>query len=130
MNCKFCNDKLIDGHYCYLVRGENGNSVYVSGNSQSDNSGNKFDSGKPRMDLLPMDALLEVAKVLTFGSAKYGDRNWEKGIDVQRLRAAQLRHDASVEMGQLIDEESGLLHTAHKATDALMELSMRLRNEK
>src|SRR5665213_3256211 len=86
-----------------------------------DMEGTKHDQGKPRMDLLPMDALMEVAKVLTFGSKKYGDRNWEKGIDPQRLRAAQMRHDAAVEMGQLTDDESGLLHVAHKATDALME---------
>ena len=92
--------------------------------------GNKFDSDKPRMDLLPMDALLEVAKVLTFGAKKYGDHNWEKGIEFYRLRAAQLRHDAAVEMGELYDTESGLIHTAHKATDALMELALRLRNEK
>lgn len=93
-------------------------------------SGIKHDQGKPRMDLLPMDALVEVAKVLTFGAAKYGDHNWEKGIEVNRLRAAQLRHDAAVEMGEMIDPESGLLHTAHKTCDALMELAMRLRNEK
>ncbi len=92
--------------------------------------GTKFDQDKPRMDLLPMDALIEVAKVLTFGSRKYGDRNWEKGIDPQRLRAAQLRHDAAVEMGEDIDPESGLSHTAHKVTDALMELALRLRNQK
>lgn len=120
--CNAIIDKGDSGPFCTICWGY----PYQDTNS----TGIKFDSEKPRMDLLPMDALLEVAKVLTFGSKKYGDRNWEKGIDVQRLRAAQLRHDAAVEMGQLVDEESGLLHTAHKATDALMELSMRLRNEK
>lgn len=89
--------------------------------------GKKFDENKPRMDLLPMDALLEVAKVLTFGSKKYGDRNWEQGIDPQRLRAAQLRHDAAAELGEYTDAESGLPHVAHKATDALMELALRIR---
>lgn len=92
--------------------------------------GVKHDQEKPRMDLLPMDALVEVAKVLTFGAKKYGDHNWEKGIAVHRLRAAQLRHDAAVEMGELYDSESGLIHTAHKACDALMELAMRLRHGK
>lgn len=91
--------------------------------------GTKHDQNKARMDLIPMDALLEVAKVLTFGSMKYGDRNWEKGIDPQRLRAAQMRHDAATELGELNDSESGLLHVAHKATDALMELALRLRNK-
>lgn len=89
--------------------------------------GVKHDDGKPRMDLLPMDALLEVAKIMTFGAKKYGDRNWEKGIDIQRFRAAGLRHDAAHEMGQEIDEESGMPHKAHKACDALMELALYLR---
>lgn len=92
--------------------------------------GVKHDQGKPRMDLLPMDGLLEIAKVLTFGATKYGDHNWEKGIEFHRLRAAQMRHDAAVEMGELYDSESGLIHTAHKACDALMELTLRIRNEK
>ncbi len=89
--------------------------------------GIKHDQDKPRMDLLPMDALVEVAKVLTFGSKKYGDRNWEKGLDPQRLRAAQLRHDAAAELGEFFDGESGLPHVAHKATDAIMELAIRIR---
>lgn len=95
--------------------------------AQSKIGGVKADDGKPRMDLIPMDALVEVAKVLGFGSKKYGDRNWEQGISRQRLRAAQMRHDAATELGQDIDEESGLLHVAHKATDALMELALKLR---
>ncbi len=89
--------------------------------------GLKFDSEKPRMDLLPMDALMEIAKVLTFGAKKYGDKNWEKGIARGRLRAAQMRHDAAVEMGQELDPESGYLHVAHKACDVLMELALKLR---
>jgi hypothetical protein len=93
-------------------------------------SGIKHDQGKIRMDLLPMDGLLEIAKVLTFGADKYGDRNWEKGIATHRLRGAQLRHDAATEMGELYDEESGLLHTAHKACSALMELTLHIRARK
>jgi hypothetical protein len=96
----------------------------------TNDAGIKYDQGKPRMDLLPMDGLLEIAKVLTFGAGKYGDRNWEKGIDPQRLRAAQMRHDAAVEMGEEVDPESGLMHVTHKACDALMELTLRLRNLK
>ena len=90
-------------------------------------SGVKFDKNKPRMDLLPMDALLEIAKVLGFGAGKYGDRNWELGMDFNRLRAAQMRHDAAVMMGEPIDPESGITHKAHKACDALMELALYLR---
>jgi hypothetical protein len=89
--------------------------------------GQKFDEGKPRMDLLPMDALVEIAKVLTFGAKKYGDRNWEKGLKLYRLRGAILRHDAAAEMGETLDPESGLSHKAHKACTAVMELALYLR---
>lgn len=91
--------------------------------------GNKHDKDKPRMDLLPMDALLEIAKVLTQGAKKYGDRNWEKGLNTQRLRAAYLRHDAAEEMGEEMDSEFGLRHAAHKACDSLMELALKLRRK-
>ncbi len=91
--------------------------------------GKKYDNGKPRMDLLPMDALMEVAKVLTFGAVKYGDRNWELGLDHNRMRAAKMRHDAADAMGEEIDPESGLLHKAHEACDILMELALRLREK-
>ena len=39
-------------------------------------TGLKFDSEKPRMDLLPPKAISEVAKVLGFGAEKYGPENW------------------------------------------------------
>ena len=35
--------------------------------------GRKFDSEKPKMYLLPPKATVEVAKVLTFGAAKYDE---------------------------------------------------------
>ena len=43
--------------------------------------GMKYDSGKPRYDLLPPELLEEAAKVLTFGAQKYEPRNWEAGMD-------------------------------------------------
>ena len=42
----------------------------------SDSLGRKYDGGKIRWDLLPMGALTEVAKVLTYGARKYADDNW------------------------------------------------------
>jgi hypothetical protein len=98
--------------------------------TRKDVAGIKHDQEKIRMDLLPMDGLLEIAKVLTHGAKKYGSRNWEKGLDLQRLRAAQLRHDVATEMGEEIDPEFGLSHRAHKACSALMELTLYLRGKK
>ena len=38
----------------------------------------KFDQEKPRMDLLPLDCMAEIAKILTFGAAKYKENSWQK----------------------------------------------------
>jgi hypothetical protein len=48
--------------------------------------------GKGRMDLLPVRAIIEVAKVLEVGCRKYGDRNWERGIPLHRYMDSGLRH--------------------------------------
>ena len=85
-----------------------------------ENEGKKFDYGKPRYDLVPMDALEEVAKILTHGAQKYEDDNWQKVKPFdKRYRSALWRHDKLRTCGELIDKESGLLHSAHMATNAL-----------
>ena len=38
--------------------------------------GIKYDSVKPRMNLLPPKAIVEVSKVLTFGAEKYDAENY------------------------------------------------------
>lgn len=76
-------------------------------------SGQKFDMGKPRMDLLDPEFLEDVASVLTFGAAKYAAHNWRAGIRVSRLIAAAYRHLGAINRGEDIDPESGLPHVAH-----------------
>lgn len=87
----------------------------------------KHDDGKPRADLLPPDALLEVAKVLDYGARKYAPRNWEKGLAWGRLSGALLRHLWAWMRGEERDLESGLPHLAHMACCALMLLALTLR---
>lgn len=60
--------------------------------------GVKNDTGKVRMDLLPVDALTEVAEVLTQGATQYGARNWAKVIMFSRLYAAAtwIKYQASI----------------------------------
>lgn len=75
--------------------------------------GLKYDQDKPRMDLLDSDALLGLAKVLTFGAQKYDAHNWRGGIKYSRLIAAIHRHLAAINSGEDIDPESGLPHIDH-----------------
>ena len=75
--------------------------------------GKKYDAGKLRMDLLPLDAIEEVVKVLTFGASKYGDWNWSKGMSWSRLFGAAMRHLWAFWKGEVYDKESKINHLAH-----------------
>lgn len=88
-----------------------------------DDVGRKYDSGKPRLDLLPFDALAEVAKVMTFGANKYGDDNWRMVEPASRYESAMLRHYAAHKAGEQVDPETGMSHLAHMATNALFILA-------
>jgi len=50
--------------------------------------------GKGRMDLMPIRALFEVAKVFEEGSKKYAAHNWRKGIPLSRFMDSGMRHAA------------------------------------
>jgi hypothetical protein len=73
----------------------------------------KFDNEKPRTELVDADAILELAKVLTFGAKKYAANNWRKGIEFSRVIGAALRHIYAIQQGEDRDQETGLLHSAH-----------------
>lgn len=47
---------------------------------------------KGRMDLLPMRAIVAVAKIFEKGAIKYGPNNWRKGIPLSRYLDSGLRH--------------------------------------
>jgi hypothetical protein len=56
-------------------------------------------AGKGRMDLLPMRAIMEVAKIMEEGAKKYEARNWEKGMPISRYLDSGLRHIAKWSKG-------------------------------
>ena len=76
-------------------------------------SGTKHDSNKNRLELLPFEALEDIAEVLTFGAQKYDAHNWRKGFAWSRLLGAALRHLFAWARGEDKDPESGLSHLAH-----------------
>lgn len=76
-------------------------------------TGTKFDTDKPRMELLSSIALEEIAKVLNHGAKKYAPDNWRKGIEWSRLLGAAFRHLTAFNGGEDKDLESGLSHLAH-----------------
>ena len=54
--------------------------------------GIKHDSGKPRLELIPPEALFALGDILTSGAKKYADRNWEEGMSWGRVFGALMRH--------------------------------------
>lgn len=91
--------------------------------------GAKLDAGKPDASLL-LDfgkALMAVAEVGTFGARKYSRGGWQHVENGQeRYTAALLRH---LMQGEGEDPDSGLLHDAHAAWNALARLELRLRRD-
>lgn len=76
-------------------------------------TGVKHDDGKPDMSLLSSIALIEVAKVMTFGKKKYSANNWRGGFAWTRPLSACLRHVFAFIGGEDKDPETGLSHLAH-----------------
>jgi hypothetical protein len=87
-----------------------------------------FDENKPfrtnenklRYDLCPAIAQREYAKVWTEGLKKYPAGNWEKGFLFSEVIASAMRHLEAMRLGEMIDKESGLLHSAHLMANAAM----------
>lgn len=79
--------------------------------------GRKDDVGKARYDLTPPEVEDAIAVVLAYGAAKYGERNWEKGMNWGRPYAALRRHMAAWWGGEACDPETGMSHLHHAAAN-------------
>ncbi len=80
----------------------------------------KYDEEKVRMDLVPLECVENVGKILTFGAKKYGDNTWQDLPNFwSRYKAALLRHLTAIDKGELIDPESGLPHIDHVLCNAV-----------
>jgi hypothetical protein len=90
----------------------------------SKENGVKYDNGKPMIGLLPPEAIIEVAKVFTFGAKKYNSHNWRGGLSYSRLYDAALRHQFAWIGGEDLDQESGISHLAHAACGIMMLIAM------
>lgn len=73
---------------------EKGSSIKDSGNRTKFSTGAVRDMrrGKGRYDLLPWDAIHELAIHCEEGALKYGERNCEKGIPIHSLIDSAIRH--------------------------------------
>src|SRR5262245_13387302 len=71
------------------------------------------------MQLVPPEAVLAMAEVLTYGALKYGPEEWrtEPFVGVSRMHGGVLRHLTAWARGDDVDRKeeggSGLEHLAH-----------------
>lgn len=91
----------------------------------------KYDGGKSpvfcgALDYFPR-ALAAVADVSAFGASKYAWKGWQD-VDngFERYSDALVRHLTAPATGDFFDKDSGLLHEAHAAWNALARLELRL----
>jgi len=94
--------------------------------------GAKMDQGKVKASLIEdfSLALMEIAKVMSYGADKYTRHGWEVVEDgPTRYNDAAWRHRLKRPY-EKYDPESGLLHEAHEAWNVLATLELKLREEK
>lgn len=76
----------------------------------------KADNGKPRVTLVPLEIIRNIARVREFGIQKYKEKESWKSVEVERYRDAMFRHlMLYIEDPYGLDEESGLPHLWHLA---------------
>jgi addiction module HigA family antidote len=94
-------------------------TLHDSGQRQEFSTGAHRDiqSGKGRFDLLPPGAIQRLARHFEKGATKYGDRNWELGINLSRYLDSALRHTFSYMAGK--NDEDHLVAAAWNLLAAL-----------
>jgi hypothetical protein len=92
----------------------------------------KHDGGKRQWDLLPIDSVEEIIKVLEFGAGKYAAHNWSSngGFKYSRVFNALIRHLFAFMRGEDNDKETGLSHLAHAGCNVLFLLHFVLHKDK
>ena len=92
------------------------NPIYL----RSDDQKAKSDAGKIQLTLVPRQIIWDIAEVRMYGNQKYpegGPENW-KNVEPQRYRDALMRHLLNyLDDPAGVDEESGLPHLSHVATN-------------
>ena len=85
-------------------------------------TGARYNRNKPPLELIPLEALEDIARVLDYGRRKYASFNWAKGQSWMANLGCALRHLSAYQKGEDIDPESGESHLAHAGCCILFAL--------
>ena len=90
---------------------------------KSNKKGLKYDTGKPRIDLIPAHTIISLGKCLEYGARKYSPNTWQNIHNPLGVHyAAAMRHLLAWKEGEKIDNESGLLHLEHAFSNIMFLL--------
>lgn len=79
----------------------------------------RFNKGKPRPMLVPVEWLEALITVMEKGAQKYGDNNWKKGMPYSEVLNSLERHLIQFKKGENIDPDDGLSTMAKIAVNSL-----------
>lgn len=84
-------------------------AMYSMHNNQQFSTGAQraVEVGRGRPELIPPRALLAWSRTCEEGAAKYGDRNWEKGIPMSNLLGHALTHLIMFQIGDTSEDHLG-----------------------
>ena len=83
--------------------------------------GPKETEGKTPWAIFPWPEAESACRAFAYGVKKYGAPfTYRKGIAVEKLAEATIRHCVALLNGERIDPESGLFHSDHIAANGLM----------
>lgn len=90
--------------------------------NQATTGGLRDNVGKPRLSLVPYELEEAVANVIwrssIEGGGKYPMGNWKKGLPWTQVAESAMRHlKKFAQIGEDTDDETGLDHLAHAATN-------------
>ena len=121
-----CTFRRYNSVECKLVRDMFGVTDTNVGNNQEA----KADGGKIRISLVPAAIVWAIGKVREYGCKKYKDPDNWKRVEAQRYWDAALRHTlAAWRDFHAVDEESGLPHLFHIATNIAFLIELEWGNE-
>lgn len=86
-----------------------------------EDTGLRYNKGKPRMELIEAGFMEEVAKILTFGAEKYEIDNWKRFDKEKRFQTigSLMRHLEAYRKGEKTDPESNCSHLCHIVANAM-----------
>tara|TARA_R110002020_G_scaffold160107_1_gene344429 strand:- start:312 stop:854 length:543 start_codon:yes stop_codon:yes gene_type:complete len=82
--------------------------------------GLRFNRFKPKLSLIPSISRTLEAIGWMVGAAKYGEHNWEKGMDWSIPLNCMARHWEALNDGKWVDKETGVPHIALIMCNATM----------